>query len=241
MKWQPTFITPQFRSQDWMLPSMILGAVFIHGLAFYLIQASAPLPDGRINSSARLSVLDPQNPRDLVALRWIENHDPAAIAYQSESPEPPQLFNPQPYQPSYEKVLPTPLPILKEEDQLLHKTFFPPGPVPEIKSIAKQDAKKWTAPVTKIIPSPSLDLKISTTFSPPQITGDLPTPARFLVVNLGQFDEKTLFLLESSGNDILDDYARNWLTNTTISFKNNQSSGSVQIYWGSEIWKKTTP
>ncbi|MEO7932516.1 MAG: hypothetical protein ABIT76_05090 [Chthoniobacterales bacterium] len=241
MKWQPIFSTPRLRAQDWVLPSMILGAVFIHGMAFYLVQASVPEPEKKLIASARLTVLDPNNSRDLPVLEWIENHDPAAIAFQSESPQPPHLFDTPPYQPSYEKVLPEPLPVLRETNSLHHQSFFPPGPVPDFQSNVGTVTKKVAILTSKVVPSPSIELDFSRPFSPPAINGELPTPAQFLITSAGPYGEKAFFLLQSSGHDELDSYARQWLMASQVALKNSQTSGWVQIHWGGEIWKKAAP
>lgn len=241
MKWQPTFTTPLLRSQDWVLPIMILGAIFIHGVAFYLIQASSPPSAKKNTPSARVSVLNSKKNSDQLALEWIENRDPAAISYQTTPPIPAQLFAGPVYEPSYQKNLPEPLPIISEENNLQHRTFFPPGPVPEIKLPSPIVTRQPVQLVSKIIFSPSLDLGHSPPFSPPKTEGELPTSTRFLIVQITNLNEKSLFLLQPSGSDTLDTYARNWLAAAPISMKANQSSGWVQIYWGGEIWKKSAP
>ncbi len=238
MKWQPTFTPPRLRSQDWVLPSMILGAVFIHGLAFYLVQASVTETAKKGIASARLTILDPLSPRDRPLIDWIENHDPAAIVSVGEAPQPPHLFETPAYQPSYEKVLPEPLPIFRENNPLNHQSFFPPGPVPDFQSNLGKDPQNTPILASKIVPSPSIDLNFSKAFSPPQINGKLPTPAQFLIVKAGENGEKAFFLLQSSGHDELDNYARNWLIASRPTLKNSDSSGWVQIHWGGEIWKK---
>ncbi len=220
-----------------MLPAMILGALFIHGLAFYLVQTSAPNPGKKWITSARLTMLDPANPRDRELLEWIENHDPAVISQQPTSPEPPGLFAGIRYQPSYENVLPEPLPLLSEEKKWSHQSLFPPGAVPETAARSPLPVHDWPTLPTKIVLSDQTQITRSAPFSPPVIKGDIPSPSRFLVV-IGEY-RTALFLLQSSGNDRLDDYARTWLAGAAFSGGVRQTR--VDFFWGADVWGKPAP
>ena len=238
-RWQPIFTTPRLRSQNWLMPTMILGAVFIHGAAFYLVQTTAPKSETTRPVIARFSVLNPENPQDRAALEWIENRDPAAIVIETEPPPQPPISVP--YQPSYEAVLPRPIPIPKDENPLEHASFFPPGPVPDVTLSRRSSEPDWPELATKISVSEALAPLASREFIPPKIQGDIPVPSRFFVVQLPTENEKSIFLMESSGNDVLDEYARTWMKESPIAFHEAQSSGWVEFYWGADIWKKPAP
>ncbi len=218
---------------------MILGAVFIHGAAFYLVQTTAPEPEKAPPIAARFSVLNPANPQDRAALEWIENRDPAAMVFQTETPPQPRMT--QRYQPSYEAVLPQPIPIPKDENPLQLASLFPPGPVPDVTLSRRTIEPDWPELPTKISVSESLAPLAPREFAPPKILGDIPVPTRFFVVQLPTENEKAFFLMQSSGNDVLDEYARTWMKKSPIAFHDAQNSGWIDFYWGTDIWKKPAP
>jgi hypothetical protein len=240
-EWQPTFLPPSLRSNEWVLPITISAAVFAHALAFYLIQASVPAGGKKVISSAHLSVLDPSNPRDHSALGWIEDRDPAAIVSQGAPPSPLDVFATAIYQPSFEKNLPEPLPIQREQSTRLHQTLFPPGTVPLPQSSLGNAPRQSPHLICKIEAGPALQITITGVFSPPKVQKEIPTPLSLLVVQAAEPDSKFLFLLRSSGNDSLDQYALAWLETAKITFPGSQSSGWVTIHWGADIWEKAVP
>ena len=218
---------------------MILGAVFIHGAAFYLVQTTAPEPETTRPVAARFTILNPANSRDRAALEWIENRDPAAMVYQTEPP--PQPLMSVPYQPSYEAVLPRPISISKDENPLEHSSFFPPGPVPDVTISHRLNEPDGPELSTKISVSETLAPLPPREITPPKIQGDIPVPSRFFVVQLPTENEKSIFLMQSSRNDALDDYARTWMKKTSIAFRDAQTSGWIEFFWGADIWKKPAP
>jgi len=237
MKWRPIFSSPRLRGTDGMLSAMILVAIFVHGIVFYLVQTIAPANPRPPISNPRLTILDSSREADRDFLRWIELNDPAAIALHSIPAQPPQELLTLRYRPSFEKNLPTPLPVDFGKKTGERPLFFPPGQVPDFGHSTATKPRLHPAPPTQVRLSPALPLTFSEPLIPPIITTDSPAPTRFLVITAP--DTAFIFLEKSSGLAALDTAARTWLARAN--FPAGRAIGWVDIHWGADTWKKSTP
>lgn len=222
---------------DGILAGMILVAIFIHGIAFYLMQSLATSPRLSPESTPRLTLLDPRRSADREFLQWIDANDPAAIALESIPASPPEELLTLRYRPSFQKNLPVPLPVKLREAESGRALFFPPGPVPDPQEVAADVVVVHPMPKTQVRLSPQLDAEFPEPFVPPRVTGESPGPTRFLIVTAPE--NTFVFLGQSSGNLALDSAARAWLARGK--FPSERVTGWVDIHWGADVWEKSSP
>ncbi|MEI6350176.1 MAG: hypothetical protein WCP06_03610 [Verrucomicrobiota bacterium] len=191
------------RSASLVLPSLFLGSVAAHALAFYLFQVVYPPTVSIAPPPAQVTFVPPSTPENKEILRWVEAQNPTANESIQEA-TPPGLGELR-YNPSYATVHTQPKPV----EHLPEAIGFPPA----------LDSLALTAPVPRKLVTPVVGVPSSLTFSAnlaardPHPAAPISTasamkanlqPGEFLIGVNEAGDVRYCFLQTSSGDRNLD-------------------------------------
>jgi hypothetical protein len=228
-----------------LLVLFLIASVGLHALCFYIFQVVYPPTVALTPAPARLSVISPDDPESLALLRWMEAEDPALASTTQRPPDYRAFALPRlEHVPSYQNHRPQ-LRTLPQTPTDLS--------IPSSAAIGRM-------PRPQTAPLPLITRKTSAIFSdlPPQSSApilpafifhlgrpDAPANARFRVAIDRDGAVQYCFLIDSSGDNALDEQARQFLLLCRFSPRTDGSDNLIwsvaTILWGNDFAPLPSP
>jgi hypothetical protein len=215
-------------------------SLLAHALCFYLFQIVYPPTVSSLPPPARVSVISSTSEEGRSLLRWIDAEDPALAFTTQEPPEARLRALPKvEYIPSYLAIQPVLKEVPAPDVHLRIPSAHPPGPVP---FLHRQTRPAIGPSKTSVSFSEELVPLGSPTLPEPSFTAsnnESPHAIRFRVAVSGTGEIRYCFPLNSSGDSLLDEQARRYLTLCRFPLRHGQLAdlvwGIATVEWGTDV------
>ena len=216
---------------DYRLPVLIAISLLAHIFCFYLFRVVYPATTALLPPSAQVTVLDSNRPADKEVLDWVTMNDPAILSAPKFDPDVISRVAPR-YEPIY-STLSVPL---RSSDAAKPKekgipSIFSTGTLLPVRAPLPLGGAHKNFP-TRIEFASTLQAE-APAGSPnlPQSAG-LAEPTSIYVGVNPQGDVDYLFLLQSSGNNALDQKAEDFIRSVKFKTAPGRTWGTVTWHWG---------
>ena len=211
-----------------------------HAICFYLFQIVYPPTVSLLPPPARVSVISSSSEEGQSSLRWIDAEDPALAFTTQRPPEARLRASPKvEHVPSYLTVAPVLKEVSSPAVDLRIPSAHPPGPVP---FLHRQPTPAVGPTRTSVSFSEELQRLGGLTLPEPSFSAsnnETPEAIRFRVTVGGTGEVRYCFPLNSSGDPVLDEQARRYLTLCRFPSQHGQPFelvwGIATVEWGTDV------
>src|SRR5438876_9042601 len=222
--WEPP------RRQQIAIGTFLALSLIAHALCFYVFQIVYPTTVSLLPPPARVSVISSDSEEGRTLLRWIEAEDPALAFTTQRPPEARLRALPKVERiPSYLTVEPVLKEVSSPAVDLRIPSAHPPGPVP---FLHRQPTPAVGPTRTSVSFSEELQRLGGLTLPEPSFSAsnnETPEAIRFRVAVGGTGEVRYCFPLNSSGDPVLDEQARRYLTLCRFPSQHGQP---FELVWG---------